>query len=480
MRRAAVILLLAGASACAPVDYAPEPASVVMPDSFALLDADAAKADAPEDLLPEGDAAFVALRRAAFENSPTLAAAVARIDAARAGLRGAGAERLPNISASGSVETQRISAAQFGGSGGGNAPFAVDPNRNLFQLGVNASWDPDIFGRLRASERAAAQRLDAAGSDADAVQLALFTDVARAVNDYRALSARSAAIEANLASARDRTGIIGARAKAGLEPEANRVRSEALERQLEAQLEPLDVETTATVARLATLTALPYAEVERILTGNAADASPPAPAPRLAVPSELLRARPDVRAAERRLAAANSEIAAAAAERFPRLSITGALGLIALSVGDLFTSDAMIGSLGAEVSGPLLDFGRVGAQIDQREAEAREAFQDYRATLFTAMGEVEAALGAIAARDRQVAALERQLATDNDTLSLAAERYRLGLDDFGSVIDAQRTAYATREALAAARGLARDQRIVLYRAIGGSAAGTEGEVVVAQ
>jgi len=86
----------------------------------------------------------------------------------------------------------------------------------------------------------------------------------------------------------------------------------------------------------------------------------------------------------------------------------------------------------------------------------------------------------IAARDRQVAALERQLATDNDTLSLAAERYRLRLDDVGSVIDAQRTAYATREALAAARGLARDQRIVLYRAIGGSAAGTEGEVVVAQ
>ena len=122
--------------------------------------------------------------------------------------------------------------------------------------------------------------------------------------------------------------------------------------------------------------------------------------PQTGLPSDLLRQRPDIVAAEARLAAANQDIAAAAAARFPQISINAALGLAALALGDLFSSDSLTASLGGSIAGPLLDFGRVEAQIDAREADAQEAFARYRQTVFAAIGEGETALGTLAAQRR--------------------------------------------------------------------------------
>jgi outer membrane protein TolC len=182
----------------------------------------------------------------------------------------------------------------------------------------------------------------------------------------------------------------------------------------------------------------------------------------------LLRARPDVAAAERRLAAADQQIAAAAAERYPRLSITGALGLFTLGLSNLFDEQSLTGSVGAGLAGPLLDFGRVGARIEQRQAEAREAFAEYRRALFTALGDTEAALATLAAVDRRAIALDQQAAIDVDAAGLARERYRRGLDTFLTVVDAERTAFASRGAAIEARADASRARVTLFRAIGGT------------
>jgi outer membrane protein TolC len=184
----------------------------------------------------------------------------------------------------------------------------------------------------------------------------------------------------------------------------------------------------------------------------------------------LLRSRPDVAAAERRLAAADQEIAAAAAERYPRLSITAALGLFTLGLSNLFDDRALTGSVAAGLAGPLIDFGRVGARIDQRQAEAREAFAAYRRVVFTALGETEAALGALSAVDRRALALERQAAVDLDAAKLSRERYRRGLDTFLTVIDAERTAFSSRANAIEARAEVARSRVALYRAIGGAPA----------
>ncbi|WP_196490680.1 TolC family protein, partial [Erythrobacter donghaensis] len=144
------------------------------------------------------------------------------------------------------------------------------------------------------------------------------------------------------------------------------------------------------------------------------------------------------------------------------------LGLISLALGDLLTQDAIIGSLGGAISGPLLDFGRVGARIDQREAEGREAFANYRKTLFTALGETEAALGGLDAARRNAQGLLRQSELDRAAAEIARERYRLGLSTFLTVLEAERVRLASAEAAVSALASARRQGIALYRAAGGA------------
>ena len=463
-------LLLAG---CATVERAPPASSAEapLPAAFALLDRERPATGTTAQLLPRGDQAYIELERRALERAPTLAAAIARIEAARAGLRGARAERLPNVNASGSVERQRFNpGAQFGG--GLPEGISISPNRTNFNAGVDASFDADLFGRLRASQRAAAARVDAAGADAAGVRLSLRGDIARAVIDARILDEREAVIRRDIVSAADLVAVTRIRSRAGIAPEFDLVRAQSLEAEARGRIEPIRSERAGVIGRLVTLTGLAGQEVLASLAAPAV----PAPAlisapslPRLTVPSVLLRARPDVAAAERRLAAADQEIAVAAAERYPRLSITAALGLFALGLGDLFNEDAIIGSVGAGLAGPLLDFGRVGARIDARQAEAREAFANYRDALFTALGDTEAALGQIAAADTRAVVLERQAALDRDAAGLARERYRRGLDTLLTVIDAERSANNSRANAVDARGEVSRTRVALYRAIGGEA-----------
>ncbi len=459
-----VLLLTVLLAGCAAVDRAPPAAGVVLPDAFALLDRERANDGAVSDLLPHGDPAFAALHARALADAPTLAAAVARIDIARAGLRASRAARLPALDASGAIARQRVNPAQFGGAIPAGAP--VEPNRTTFDLGLSASWDADLFGRLRASERAAAARIGAAGADAAAVRLSLTADIAATVIDARTLAAQAEVVRADIASAADLVQITQVRSRAGLVPGFDLVRAQSLEADARARLEPIRSEQAAALGRLVTLTAIPATEIQ------AAMELPPAPPmralPALAVPSVLLRGRPDIIAAERRLLAADAEIAAAAAERFPRLSITATLGLFALALGDVFDEASLIGSVGAGLAGPLLDFGRVGARIDQRQAEAREAFALYRGAVFTALGETEAGLGAINAADARLALLERQALLDQDATALARERYRRGLDTFLTVLDAERSANSSRNAAIEAAGQTSRARIELYRAIGGA------------
>lgn len=450
------LVLLTG---CATVSPAPSPSSVTIPPAFVLAGSDAASAATLADLVPLSDSAFATLEAAAMEDAPTLAAALARIDSARAAARGAGAARLPAVDASGAVNRQENNGARFGG-----AP--IDTDSTTYELGLSASWDLDLFGRLRASERAAQARIDASDADAVGIRLALTSDIAVAVRDWRELDARAAVIRDDLMRAQQLVEITGLRSRAGLTPGLDLVRAQSLAADAQARLDPIAAEQAARIGQLVRLTGRDPLFVRNALS-QGADA-PLAPVPDVGIPSGLLRSRPDIVAAEARLAAADAEIAAAAADRFPRLSISGTLGLLSLGLGSLFDEDALVGSLGASLAGPLLDFGRVGARIDQRQAEAREAFAAYRGTVFQAIGETEAAIGSIAALDRRVATLERQIAIDADSVALSRERYRLGLDTILPVIDAERTLNASRAARTSAFGDAARARIALYRSIGTS------------
>jgi NodT family efflux transporter outer membrane factor (OMF) lipoprotein len=451
---AGVALLLASGCAMTP-SRPPAASSVVVPPTFTYQEQTAA--GELTALLPT-DSAYGALHAAA-EDAPDLAAALARIDAARASLRGAGAARLPSVDASAGVTGSRSSRAVQPQN-----PF-LDRDQSTFQTGIDASWDLDVFGRLRANQRAAAARLDAATADAAAVRLALATDIATALIDHRDATARETIVVRDIADARDLLRLTSIRARAGIVPGFDAVRADALLKDAEARRPPLVAAQAEAVGRLVALTGKPTVDVlAMIATSSGETANPQSPA---AVPSILLTQRPDVRAAASRLAAADQDVAAAAAARFPRISITSALGLLALAAGDLFDGDALTASLGAGIAGPLLDFGRTGAELERNEANAREAFALYRGTVFRALGETETNLaGLTAARDRS-AALTAQERVDTDALNLARERYRLGLSDFLTVVDAQRNLNATRQTNQAARSDVSRRAVQLYRALGG-------------
>lgn len=461
----ALALLVTG---CAPTTRPPAAASVTLPGAFTLQTTDPANsASAPiAALLPEHDQGFRILMTRALAEAPDLAVAAARIDAARAGLRGAAAALMPQVESSGQAARQRISAAQFGGLPGA---VRIDPYQGRFSISADASWDPDLFGRLRAARRAGVARLDAASADAAAVRLALVSDVAIAMTDLRLLEQRNVLLADDLAQAEAFTALTMQRVNAGLAPEADAVSARALVEQSRSRLATLAAERAAQIGRLVTLTGLPADTVLAALATAGRDlaiarhsASPQA------ISTAALRGRPDVRAAERRLAAADADIAAMAAERYPRFDVTAGLGLIALALGDLFTDQAIIGSVGANLSAPLLDFGRIGSRLRQTEAAGAEAFASYRKTLFTALGETEAALGGLDAAAQAAAALNQQATLDRASADLAEARYKRGLTGFLEVITAKRMSLTAQERALLGDAEVQRRRIALYRAVGGA------------
>jgi outer membrane protein, multidrug efflux system len=361
---------------------------------------------------------------------------------------------------------QRSNPNQFG-----NAPAGAGVDATRFSIGgdLNASWDVDLFGRLRASERAARFRLDAAGFDAAAVRIALVSEIAAGVSDWQSIAAQKAQLGANVAAAESRARLIRSRVRAGLNPELDAMRADAVIEALRAQLAPLDGEEAAIIARLVALTAAPAETVlaDLRLTG-AQWAGGNAPN---GAPSTLVAARPDVQAAAARLAASDADLAATAAQRFPRFTLSSALGLLAFSLGGLFDSDAITGQLGGAIAGPLLDFGRIEAEIDQGKAQSRVAFEELRKASFVALGEAEEGFGRLQSVDREVALLEAQAAREEDVAKVTASRYRAGLESLIAVLDADRIAYQARQQAVAAKGRALRARIDLWQRLGGEGVG---------
>jgi NodT family efflux transporter outer membrane factor (OMF) lipoprotein len=460
---ATALALALGACVAGPPPIIATPAPD-LPEAF-LLAPDKASGDALDALLPNADPAFETLAYQALANSPSLGEAAARIEQARAGADRAGAAQLPEIGVNGSATGTRSNPAQFGS--GLPTSIAFDAERISYAANLTARWDADLFGRLRAQERAALARLDAATAAAQGVRLALLSEVAASVIDWRTLAARRAALEQDLASAEALVRLSRVREQAGIAPGFDRVRAEAVADGSRSRLAALASERARLIGRLVTLTAQDTAQVQAALDKPlAAQATLATPA---SLPAALLVNRPDVIAAEASLRAADAELAATARRRFPNFSLSAAIGLLAFGLGDLTGSESVVGSLAASVAAPLLDFGRIAAEIDGAAAETQAAFQAYRRAAYTALGDAEAAYGLIAAADLEAVAAEREAASLNRAAALARTRYQAGLANFLTVLEARRLADASAERAAAARGRAQRARVLLWQALGGAA-----------
>jgi NodT family efflux transporter outer membrane factor (OMF) lipoprotein len=433
-----------------------------LPESYFALPEGVAEGSLAS-LMPLDDPAYAALSAAALQNAPTLAQALARVESARAGARSARAARMPNMDAETFARRNRINPAQFGEAG----EAGIIPNE-LTSYGANiiASWDPDLFGQLKAQQRAAAARIDAASAEAQAVRIALLAEIAASVTDWRVLAEQRAAIESDVSAAKALAGLAGSREQSGIAPGFDRVRAEAAASASATRLAALDSEKARIIGRLVTLTGQDAASIATSLASGNASTLTARPAP-TSLPSDLLANRPDVAAAAALLAASDADLAATARARFPRLTLSGVIGLLAFDLDRMFDENSLVGTLAASIAGPLIDFGRVGARIDGAAADKKAAFAAYRGAVFQALGDAEAAYGLVAASDSEAALAVTERDQLTRAVSLAETRYKAGLASFLDVLEARRAADTSGERAAAALGRAARARIVLWQALGG-------------
>jgi len=412
--------------------------------------------------------------------------AAARIAEARAQERVARSGLFPQVNADGQVQSQRFSknaglsslasafggGGQTGGQGGSNGGQSASgialPGGfvTTYSLGFDASWELDIFGGTRRQMQRAAARTEAAVWNARDAQVSL---VAEVVDDYfqiRQAQARELVARAEVARQTRNLQIMGETAQVGLVPEGDTIRQRAQLAQAQASVGPIVAEGKSQMHALAILLArTPDSMILELSQPGVALPTPPiVPA---GLPSELLRRRPDVRAAERNLAASTADIGVAVADLYPKFSLTGLADLISTKLSNLFSSDSLQVNGSAKASFPILDFGRRKGVVAQRKAQADEAYYQYQQTVLGALKDVEDALIRIRTEQQRNAQLRGGLADAERGLAAVDARYRTGLNDFTTVLNAQQSVLQDRDQLEQSDAQLRRDLVSLYKALGG-------------
>jgi NodT family efflux transporter outer membrane factor (OMF) lipoprotein len=469
---AVAALLLLGGCTAGPDYHAP---AVAVPPAYGgAPSATASGADLGQWWTAFGDPVLNALIERAQSGNLDLRQAAARVEEARAQERVVRSRGGPSLNAGGQAGYTRLSenalpaglANLGGGQSGGGSPIGL-PGEDFatFQAGFDASWEIDLFGGQRRANEAAAARAQAAEWSQRDAEVMLAAEVARTYLQFRTLKRRIDLADETLAAKRDALGFVGARTRHGLATTAEERRQQQDVERFAAQREDLLAQADADIHALGTLLGLAPTALDVELSGAPAGA-PPALAVPAGLPSDLLRRRPDIRAAERRLAAATADIGVATADLYPKLSLTGALQLVSRSLASILESDSLFANGAARLSAPLLG-GTGRATVALRRTQANEALIAYEATIVTALRDVEDALSRLDADRRKVAALRASAAAAQDAADTAQVRQRHGLVPMTGVLEARQSWLADRDALAQAEAAAAQDEVALYKALGG-------------
>lgn len=394
----------------------------------------------------------------ALKANTDLRAAIARLDKARADLREARADRLPSTDVGVSTGRQRLASVQ-------TVPGFERDNTNV-DVGLSVAYEVDLFGRVRRGVQAATGDYEVADADLDAARVAIVADTTRAYVDA-ASSAQRLAVAEHIVSLLDRTlSVTRARQKAGMAGALDVARIAALREQRNANIPSIAAERQAALFRLA------------VLTGRTPNDLPADAGARLTTPSidipipvgdgmHLLNRRPDVRAAEKRLAAATARIGVATSDLYPKVSIGASVGSTAYGFGDYFGQGPLRWMLGPLLSWSFPNQAHVRAQIDRSKSEAQEALARFDGAVLQALAETETALSDYARELDRHTSLEAARDEAERAANIVRARQREGQVDSLSLLDAERTFADAQADLAAADTRIADKQIDLFRALGG-------------
>lgn len=426
------------------------------------------------------------LVRRAMISSPDLRSARARVRQARAQRGVVAADLFPTVSTSGAYQRSRSSPNVIGGfsspgatAGSTTQPvgapgaatslsaFGIGVEQDLYQVGFDAAWEIDVFGGTRRAVEAATADIQAAVESQRDVYVSLLAEVAMNYVQLRGYQREAAIARDNLQAQRESLDLTRTRVQAGLGTDLDVAQAESQVATTEAQIPTLETLARQSIHQLSILLGLdPMALAGELSTEQEAIPRPPPHVP-VGLPSDLLRRRADVRRAERQLAAATARVGVAVADLFPKFSLTGALGLESAKFKSLFNANSNFWSIGPSVSWPIFDAGRIWNNIQVQNALQEQAAVAYEQAVLTALREVEDALVAFDKEQTRRKSLTAAVEANRRSFALATQLYEQGRQNFLNVLDAQRSLYASQDALVQSDRDVSTNLVALYKALGG-------------
>jgi outer membrane protein, multidrug efflux system len=415
-----------------------------------------------------------ALEDKAAAGNLDLKAAYLRIVESRVQVQSARAQGLPSLNASASYNREQLGLAGIVKSqhidtsspAAGGLISQLEKPVNLYQLGFDASWELDLFGKVRRSVEAAdAQALNAVESRND-VLISLQAEVAQTYFQLRAGQVLRQITADQIAAQRDVVDLTQSRQQHGLAGEADVATAQAQLANLQSTLPPYEQSVAASKHALAVLTGQNPEAMDAEFVDSGVLPAVPGVIP-VGLPATLARRRPDIRASEAALHAATAQIGVAVSEFFPDITLSGTLGLRNLSPGYLFQWDSKFYTFGPTVSIPLFHGGALDANVKLSRAQAAEAALSYRKSVLTALQEVEDGLTSLHQDALRTAALQESVNANQRALDVDLNSYNHGLTTYISVLTVQLQTVQARQQLAQAQLTQNTDLVKLYKALGG-------------
>ena len=449
--------VLALAAGCLPYDPVERPAPPLdVPDAYSSGGEEVRE---PAELARGwwvlfGDPRLAELEARMLRESFQLHAAWARLEQARAVAELAGAPRWPTVGLELSAGAQR---ARFG---------PLEPQIiESYSASIPASYELDLFARIGAEATAAELDARAAQKDVEALAMTLSAQLAETWFDLADLGARRALLEQQLETNETFLELVQLRFQTGLASALDVYQQQQQVTSTRAQLTLLVSQERVRTNQLAVLVGVPPTE---LAVQGPNELPELAPLPEAGFPLALIERRPDLRAAQLRVSAADYRVGAAIADWFPRLTVRGSVGLSSQELSQLFDLDSLVWSIVGTLAQTIIDGGRRSAEIERREGVVYERLANYGQTFITALTEIDGALVLEQQQRANIAELEAQVEIAEATLREARNRYREGLTDFLNVLTALTALHNTQLGLLSARRQLLSHRIQLVRALGGS------------
>ena len=369
--------------------------------------------------------------------------------------------------ASGSGQGSSANGSGSGlGTGGLAASSAGFPPFDIWQYGFDASWELDIWGRVRREIEAGRATVEAS---ADARRAALLSALAEVARDYVQLRGTQETLRItneNLQSARQSLRLTQERAAGGLTTDLDVANQRSQVATNQSQIPQLEQQQQQTINALSLLLGKPPGALESELLAPKPIPMVPPVVP-IGLPSELARRRPDIRQAEEQLHSATADIGVAVADFYPRVTLSGSLGIQATQLNGLSTWDARQYALGPSITLPIFEGGQLRATLELRKQQQQEAAINYQKTVLQAWHDVDNALVAYDSEQRRRDQLAEAVRASQQALGLARQRYAQGVADFLDVLTAERTLLAAQQQLADSTTTISTNLVALYKALGG-------------